>query len=67
MRRTKAKIWIYNDCTGKTISRNVVIENKFDEDGNEYSEALTLDGIVCHCRELEDGSMQWHIADKEGV
>ena len=55
------KIAIINDKTGKIITRNVEISDLIDNDGNQFSQAVSKDGLIARLRR-EDGEKVWHLA-----
>ena len=55
------KIAIINDKTGKIITRNVEISDLIDNDGNQFSQAVSKDGLIARLRR-EDGEKVWYLA-----
>lgn len=53
------KITIINDKTGKSINRTVEITDLIDNNGNQFSQAVSKDGIVARLRGAGYGEKEW--------
>ena len=54
-------IKIINDKTGKTISRTVEISDMIDNAGNQFSQAISKDGLVARLRDIGYGEKEWYL------
>ena len=55
------KITIINDKTGKSITRAVEISDLIDNDGNQFSQAVSRDGLIARLRRNEFGDKEWFL------